>query len=403
MRILLLNHNLRGRGTWFRAWQFARELAARGHAVTLWTAAPHHYYRPARGTADSVEIVETPSWSPLVHGDDGWGPLDCAYRVGCALFARCELCYAFAHPPNVSWPAWVLARLRGKPLLYDWCDLYEDGVFARREALRAAGMSAPDPPLQRWAERREVAMERAMPRRAGRVTVISRLLERRARELGADPAHVLHLPNGADLDTIWPLAGAECRRELELPQARYVGYIANYHPDQELLLRGLRKAVDTGADVRLLATGPPFDAGLVRELELGARIVALGRVPLERLRVVLGAAEALLLPLAENRFNRSRVPHKFTQYLAAGRPILACAVGDIAERFGPPGEPCTIGLASAPDPAAFGAGLARLLDDDLDRVAMGRAARVLAEGELSWPRQADRLSAFLTQWLGAID
>ena len=41
-RLLLLNHNLRDRGTYNRALHLGRRLAARGHAVTLWTAAPHH-------------------------------------------------------------------------------------------------------------------------------------------------------------------------------------------------------------------------------------------------------------------------------------------------------------------------------------------------------------------------
>jgi len=36
MRWLLLNHNLRHRGTWHRAWGIARELARRGEQVELW-------------------------------------------------------------------------------------------------------------------------------------------------------------------------------------------------------------------------------------------------------------------------------------------------------------------------------------------------------------------------------
>jgi len=126
-----------------------RHLARRGHAVTLWTAAPHHYYRPARETREGVTIVETPSWAPLAWADDGWGPLDVAYRLLRVVLEPFDLCYAFAHPPNVAWPAWVARWVRGRRLIYDWCDWYEGGIFPKRAALRREGLAAEDePPLQ---------------------------------------------------------------------------------------------------------------------------------------------------------------------------------------------------------------------------------------------------------------
>ena len=118
MRILILNHNLRGRGTWHRAWQLGRHLARRGRAVTLWTAAPNHFYRPASETREGVTIVETPSWAPLAGADDGWGPLDVAYRLLRIAIEPFDLCYAFAHPPSVAWPAWAARWVRGRRLVY---------------------------------------------------------------------------------------------------------------------------------------------------------------------------------------------------------------------------------------------------------------------------------------------
>ena len=66
MRLLFLNHNLREHGTYFRAFHLARELAALGHDVTLWTASEEHWYRAPREQLDGVRIVETPSWNPLI-------------------------------------------------------------------------------------------------------------------------------------------------------------------------------------------------------------------------------------------------------------------------------------------------------------------------------------------------
>ena len=106
--------------------------------MTIWTAAPHHYYRPHREWSDGVRVFETPSWAPLVSAEDGWGPLDLAWRMAHILLEKMDLCYAFAHPPTVSFPAWICRRLRRRPLLYDWCDWYEGGIIPKREAMRAA-------------------------------------------------------------------------------------------------------------------------------------------------------------------------------------------------------------------------------------------------------------------------
>jgi glycosyltransferase involved in cell wall biosynthesis len=407
LKILILNHNLRERGTWHRAWAIGRELGRRGHRVTLWTAAPHHYYRAVRRRhpADDGGVleVETPSWAPLAGSDDGWGPLDLLWRAGHVLFESFDLCYAFAHPPNVWLPAWIAKRIRRRPLLYDWCDWYAGGVFPKRAAARQAGLgSGREPFFQRRAERREIALERRMPRLADRVTVISGHLRRLTLDAGRDERDVLLLPNGANLDGIAPLDVAECRRQwkLENVDGPLLGYAANYHPDQELLLASVAHARRALPSLRLLAAGAPLTQSLVDRFELNGAVIQLGQIPAEKIGSVLGAADALALPLEDNAHNRARVPFKFTDYLAAGRPIVANPVGDLAQWFdenaaGPP-----IGRAAAPTPEAYGEAIAAVLAPDADRAAMGRAARALAEREFAWPRLVDRLETFIAEWLG---
>lgn len=400
MRILMLNHNLEGHGTWFRAWQLARQFARRGHAVTLWTAAPHHYYRPVAEEREGVTLVQTPSWAPLAGADDGWGPLDILFRAARVLWEDFDLCYAFAHPPNVFVPAWLGLRLRRRPLLYDWCDWYEGGIIPKRAEARRAGLAGGERPFQERAERCEIALERRMARLAGRVTVISRRLEELALAAGRRPEEVLLLPNGADTENIRPLDPAPCRAALGLPEGGpLLGYVANYHPDQELLLRALARAVGAVPGLKLVKTGPPFAERLVGELGLGEAIIDLGRVRAEQIPLVLGAADAMALPLEDNPSNVARVPLKLTDYLAAGRATVTGRVGDVTELFTRPGEP--IGLAVEPTPEAFGAAMAALFTDPtLDRAAMGRAARALAEREFSWGVMADKVLAFVAAWRG---
>jgi glycosyltransferase involved in cell wall biosynthesis len=406
LKILILTHNLRERGTWHRAWAIGRELALRGHRVILWTAAPHHYYRPVarrHGPADGKLIeVQTPSWAPLAGPDDGWGPLDVAWRSFRVLFESFDLCYAFAHPPNVCIPAWLASRLRRRPLLYDWCDWYAGGVFPKRDAARRSGPAAPrEPVFQRRAERWEVSLERSMPRLARRVTVISDHLRRLTLEAGRREDEILLLPNGANLDGIVPADADEARRKLRLPATigPILGYAANYHPDEALLLEAVAHARATVPQLRLLVAGAPLTDALVRRHGLEQTVIHLGRIPANAIGDVLAAADALALPLEDNPHNRARVPFKFTDYLASGRPVVTSPVGDLARWFAADASP--IGAAAEPTPQAYGEAIARVLASPAaDRAAMGRAARNLAETHFAWPGLVDQLEAFIEDWLG---
>lgn len=399
MKILMLNHNLRGRGTWHRAWQFARGLAARGHAVTLLTAAPHHWYRSARELRDGVTVIETPSWAPLAGDDDGWGPLDIAWRATHALTARYDLCYAFAHPPTSAVPAWVARRLRGRPLLYDWCDWYAGGIVPKREAARAAGLGGPPPGcLQRALEHRELALERRMPRLAGRVTVISERLRQLTIESGRAPGDVLLLPNAANLDGIPVLDPAAARATAGLPAGvPLLGYAANYHPDQEFFLRAFAWAATRVPALRLAMAGPPFAEGLAARLGVEQKIIAVGPIGPDRIAAFLGAADALAVPLEDHPSNVARVPVKFTDCLAAGRPVATTLVGDLTRHYAPGAPP--IGAAGAPTVEGFGAAIAGLFAPGVDRAAIGANARALAESDYALSTLTERLESFITTWL----
>jgi glycosyltransferase involved in cell wall biosynthesis len=473
VRVLYLNHTLRERGTFHRAFDIAREMARRGHEGVLWTASPHHWYRSVADTVSGVRIVETPSWHPVMGQDDGWGPLDLAWRIARVLTEPFDLIYAFAHPPTVYVPARLARLLRGKPLVADWCDAYRDGIFPLRDDIRRhLGLGGPRLMLQRAGERIERHLERRIVRLADRVTVISSALARDARNAGVAEERLLVLSGGADVAGSAPRDKAVCRAALArgeaesrtgiLPVTRnagiqpegdrqdacptfcgisdepargvssglfdgpgpFFGYVANYNPDERLFLAALARVFERLPGARLLSTAPPFAPAVVRESGVDPRrIVALGHQPQDRLPVVLGAADLLLLPLDDNSSNRHRWPNKIGDYLAAGRPVAACAVGDVAALFPesqamrrwleatagdldaelPPAERTAaaprfarpIGLASRPDPGDYADAILALAQHPERWAAMGAAARRMAEERLDWRRLGDRLEPFL--------
>lgn len=464
MRVLYLNHTLRERGTFHRAFDIAREMARRGHKGLLLTASPHHWYRSAADTVDGVRIVETPSWNPLTERDDGWGPLDLAWRIARVLTEPFDLVYAFAHPPTVYVPARLARILRGKPVVADWCDAYRDGIFPLRDEIRRhLGLSVPRQMLQRAGESIERHLERRIVRLADRVTVISSALARDARDAGVAGERLLVLGGGADVAGSAPRDKAACRAALARGETSgggaagnsagsaegprgippelfdgpgpFFGYLANYNPDERLFLAALARVFERLPGARLLTTAPPFAPTVVRESRVDpTRIVALGHQPHERLPVVMGAADLLLLPLDDNSSNRHRWPNKIGEYLAAGRPVAACAVGDVAELFpesqamrrwldAPEGDPGAeldpaapaeratgaaplfarpIGLASRPDPADYAEAILALAQHPALWPAIGAAARRTAEERLDWRRLGDRLEPFLLGTLESV-
>ncbi len=193
----------------------------------------------------------------------------------------------------------------------------------------------------------------------------------------ADRVHVV--PNGVDLarfadaDT----AGAVLRARLGLGGRRIAGFIGSFkawHGVAELV-----EAVATIAArypaLHLLAVGDGPEreavAALVAERGLGARVTLPGRVPHGEIPAWLGAMDFTVAPyLPQPDFYFS--PLKIFESLAAGRAVIAPAIGEIGGIIAD-GE--TGLLYPAGETRALGAALSRLLDDPAGCRAMGARGR----------------------------
>ena len=101
MRILFLNHNLIGRGTYWRCFHLARELVKLGEEVTLVSASAEVCRTVRRETREGVSILITPRFAPPGTHDGGWAPVDILYRLGWIAAKRFDVIHAFAHRPSV--------------------------------------------------------------------------------------------------------------------------------------------------------------------------------------------------------------------------------------------------------------------------------------------------------------
>ena len=388
-RVLMLNHNVAWRSTFYRAFYFGRELADRGHEVTIATISSDRALRAREHVLEGVRIVETPDWGVSL-ARTGWDLWDTAWR--CRRFAGepFDVVHGFDCRPVVLGPSLWLKRRSGIPWVSDWADWWGRGgaISHRKSWIGRVAFR----PLETW-------LEEGFRDRAAAVTVTSRALRERALGLGLEGARVHYLPSGANVRTVTVRDMRACRSELglpvEAPVACFVGYVQY---DLELVIRAFAAAQRTLPAARLMLVGPRSREAerLVAELGLREAVHDFGPQPFPKIPTYLGAADVLLLPLSDNLMNRARGPIKLGDYLASGRATLANPVGDLVEIFARD----EVGVLAGDTPEAYGAALADLLADRARCARLGRGARAAAETHLAWSRLTPRLEAIYASVLG---
>lgn len=389
MKILMLNHNVKWRGTFFRAFHFAKSLVRRGHAVTLVTISEKNRGRFRGQTLKGVEIIESPD---LLSGKgrSGWDPYDTFRRTLYAFRKNgFDLVHGFDCRPAVIFPALAMKRGQSKPFLSDWADWWgRGGIIQERGRLLRWTMG----PIETYLEER-------FRFQADGITVTSRALQDRAVALGIDRKRVRYIPSGADVETIRPLPKREMRRALGLPEeAKVVGYIGFINYDVECMIRAFPLVQERFPEVTLMLVGQkyPITEQLCRENRITRGIREMGIVAFEELPRYLACADVLLLPFTNKICNIGRGPIKLGDYMAAGRPIVTQPVGDLRAVFE---EDAPIGLLAGDSPSEFAEAVCELLSDPERAEQYGRNARRLAEEKYSWQKLSERLEACYREFL----
>ena len=383
MRILMLNHNIAfGGATFDRVYNLGSQLARHGHQPTLMTISKKDRFSFRSESRDGVEVVQTPDllWG---IGRTGWDPYDTFRRVVHSQRRGYDAVYAFDSRPAVLMPALAYAYRHRVPLIMDWADWWgRGGTIGERSFKTVSKIMGP---LEGW-------LEEAFRTKAARTTVISRALQERAAGLGVDPQTILRIPNGSNIQAIQPSDMIESRRKLGLPlDLPLIGHMGHLYPrDSELLKSALEHALVECPTLRVVMLGRP---GSQYDISWAAHPATItpGFVPMEDMAAWLGACNALILPLTDSVHNRGRWPGKVNDYFAAGRPVISTAVGDMRDVL----ETYPVGVMAEPTGEALGRAILEMLGDPERQEAMGKAARELAETDLSWERIAAKVQQML--------
>lgn len=382
MKILLLNHNTRGRGTYVRCQQFGRCLAALGHQVTLLTAAPDFILRPQASMRDGVRVVSMPDIVPARFRNGGFGPLDTALRLAYVAGERFDVVESFDHRPTVLLPALFARYVKRMPLVSEWTDLHGSGGSMEN---RPRWLRAFMEPVENFVERRSKHLPRTL-------VVISNGLRERAIALGVPESRIHWIPGGADVERIQAVSRADARQAFAIPaQIRLLGYTGYSHYDMAMALEAVSHVQARFPDLWLATTGAGLPAEARARLHDPARVMELGHLPDGRYEQFLAAVDLFVFPFADKEMNRGRWPNKIGDYMAAGRPTVSNRTGDLIDLF----ERHEIGLLSPDDPVQMAACMIRILESAPLAEALGHNARRTAETHYDWRKLTRTLETCL--------
>ena len=290
-----------------------------------------------------------------------------ALAVPRALALNADVILAMTDPPVAGLAGALVARLGGKPFVYNIRDLYPDMALGG-EIVRPS----------RWVERWESMHRRAL-RQAARVIVLGDDMRQRILAKGVAAERVVVVRDGATFAAVSAAQTDPVVQEIRggFPfVALHAGNLGFYGAWETLLKAA---ALLRNENMGLVFIG---DGANRAGVEVAARRSGAGNVrfmafrPSEQLPQVMMAGDVHIVTVKRG-LEGIVVPSKIYSILAAGRPVLvvAAAQSDAARIV----VECGCGLAADPDdPAGVAAALRELRGDSARLAAMGRRARETA-------------------------
>ncbi|MBN2386432.1 MAG: glycosyltransferase family 4 protein [Anaerolineales bacterium] len=259
--------------------------------------------------------------------------------------------------------AWLLARLKGVPFLFEVRDLWPDfaiavGVLTDRTLIR----------MSLW-------LERFLYHRADRMIVNSPAYVAHVSERGAKQVDLV--PNGADPTMFNPADNGAAFRSAHGLTEKFVVLYAGAHGMSNDLGMVLDSASKLAGEPRIqfifLGDGKEKSGLVARAEEIGlSNVTFLPAIPKRDIPAALAGADACLAILKPIDEYKTTYPNKVFDYMAAGRPVVLVIDGVIREVV----EAAGCGVFAQPgDPQALATAVRSLAADKKKARAMGLAGR----------------------------
>lgn len=313
------------------------DLVSQGRSVTVITTKPHYHASDAARQRATLR----PVWAGLLARSEfagatvyhtamplkagglwrraaGWVGFHVLSVMAALLRVRAPHVILAPSPPlTIGVAAWIIARLRGVPFIYNVQELYPDTAVALGALRRGLALNA------------LYAVERFVYARAHAVAVIAPGMRRRLMAKGVPAAKVRVIPNFVDTAAIAERARDNpFAREHGLVGRFVIMYAGNVGRAQglEVLLNAAARTVDREHIVYVIVG----DGALREELMAGAsarelrNMLFVAQQPYGRVPDIYGASDVNVVPLV-GALVEDAVPSKVYRIMAARRAVLAIA------------------------------------------------------------------------------
>jgi glycosyltransferase involved in cell wall biosynthesis len=375
--------------------ELARYLARRGHRVTVITSRVSYLtgtvVSPDDATDNEMENVKVLRvyTIPALHKSFVHRVFAFLSFMAASFFAglrvrQVDLVWGTSPPIFQGVTAWLLARLKGKPFLFEVRDLWPTfaiavGVLKNPLLIR----------LSLW-------LERFLYTHADRVMVNSPAYVTHVAGRGAHQVELV--PNGADPEMFDPADRGKAFRVAHGLENKFAVLYAGAHGmsnDLEVVLEAASLLQKQAPDVQVVFLGDGKEKPNLQNRAEALRlknVLFLPPVPKSGMAAALAGADACIAILKPIEAYKTTYPNKVFDYMAAGRPVVLAIDGVIREVV----EAAGGGIFAEPgNPAALAQAVCRLAVDPARARRMGLAGRQYLQEHFNRSLLAEKLSTLL--------
>jgi len=379
--------------------ELARHLVARGHRVTIIASPVSYLTGKGRATGgrwverqmDGSQLTILRAYTyPALHRSflhrlvSFFSFMISSFIVSLGV-RKVDLVWGTSPPIFQGLTAWLIAKLKRVPLLFEVRDLWP--AFAV-----AVGVLR-QPLLIRLSE----GLERYLYRNAKVVMVNSPGYIKHVKQRGARRVELV--PNGAETNMFTPSAdGAEFRQQHNLTDKYLVLYAGAHGLSNDLgvvLQAAARLSDQPEIVIILLGDGKEKSHLQAQASELGlTNVLFLPPLSKTEMPVALAAADACLAILKPIEMYKTTYPNKVFDYMAAGRPVVLAIDGVIRQVI----EDAGGGIPVPPgDPQAMAEAIRSLAENPTAGMQMGRQARLYVETHFDRTNLANQLADLIVE------
>ncbi len=334
----------------------ARGLKERGHEVSVLTGFPNYPtgtiangYRQKFGYVerqDEVTVYRAPLF-PSHDSSAGRRLLNYASFAASAtatglskqFFEGLDAVWVNYSPISIAIPLWFGQLTKGTPAVVEVGDLWPDTVFASGMAGSSIGGRIANAVMTRWCNR--------FYESADSVVYISPGVGEALGSRGVHPDKLHYVPKWADESTFHD-GGSSLRERYNLPiDHRVLLYAGALGEAQgiDVLVRACALVSDLPFVCVIAGSGTQEPELHRLAIQLGiANVRFIGRVPQSEMTDLMATADFCYIGLRPHPLSAITMPSKTQATLAAGKPILVAATGDVAQVI----ESTATGVAADP-------------------------------------------------------